>query len=40
LADIGYSNYLSIEMRPEAAGENLARVEKAVRFAQETFAIV
>ncbi len=34
LRDIGYDQYVSIEMRPAATGENLARVETAVRFAQ------
>jgi len=37
LREIGYDRYVSIEMRPAAAGENLARVEKAVRFAQEVY---
>lgn len=37
LNDIGYDGYVSIEMRPGAAGENVARVEKAVRFAQSVY---
>ncbi len=37
LKDIGYTGYVSIEMKPAAAGENVARVEKAVRFAQKVY---
>jgi D-psicose/D-tagatose/L-ribulose 3-epimerase len=37
LRDINYQNYVSIEMRPGEIGENVARVEKAVRFAQEIY---
>jgi D-psicose/D-tagatose/L-ribulose 3-epimerase len=37
LKEIGYDRFVSIEMRPGAAGENVARVEKAVRFAQEIY---
>lgn len=37
LREIGYSGYVSIEMRPAAVGENAARVEKAVRFAQSVY---
>ncbi len=36
LADIGYDRFVSIEMKPEAAG-NIERVEKAVRFARQVF---
>lgn len=37
LREIGYDRFVSIEMRPAAAGENAARVEKAVRFAQSVY---
>lgn len=37
LKGIGYDRFVSIEMRPGAAGENVARVEKAVRFAQSVY---
>jgi sugar phosphate isomerase/epimerase len=37
LHDIGYSKLVSIEMRPGDAGINVARVEKAIQFAQETY---
>lgn len=37
LRDIGYQNFVSIEMKPGVEGENVARVEKAVRFAQSTY---
>lgn len=36
LRDIGYSKFVSIEMRPMADG-NAARVEEAVRFAQSIY---
>ena len=36
LYDINYDRFVSIEMKPEATG-NETRVEKAVRFAQKTF---
>jgi sugar phosphate isomerase/epimerase len=40
LRDIGYDRFVSIEMRPGGEGDdNLARVEKAVRFAQETYGV-
>lgn len=37
LKDIGYDNFVSIEMKPGNPGENLNRVEKAVRFSQSVF---
>lgn len=37
LRSIGYDRFVSIEMRPAASGENAARVEKAVRFAQSVY---
>jgi D-psicose/D-tagatose/L-ribulose 3-epimerase len=37
LKDIKYSRFVSIEMRPDDSGQNVARVEKAVRFAQEIY---
>lgn len=38
LREIGYDRFVSIEMRPGGEGDdNLARVEKAVRFAQEVY---
>jgi D-psicose/D-tagatose/L-ribulose 3-epimerase len=37
LREIGYDGYVSIEMKPGDAGANLARVEKAVRFAQSVY---
>jgi D-psicose/D-tagatose/L-ribulose 3-epimerase len=37
LKEIGYDRFVSIEMRPAAIGENAARVEKAVRFAQNVY---
>jgi D-psicose/D-tagatose/L-ribulose 3-epimerase len=38
LRGVGYDRFVSIEMKPETAGSNAARVEKAVRFAQSTYA--
>jgi D-psicose/D-tagatose/L-ribulose 3-epimerase len=37
LKDIGYNRFVSIEMKPGDPGTNSARVEKAVRFAQQVF---
>ena len=38
LREIGYDRFVSIEMRPGGEGDdNLARVEKAVRFAQSVY---
>lgn len=37
LHKIGYSNLVSIEMRPGDAGTNVQRVEAAVQFAQATY---
>ncbi len=37
LKSIDYDRFVSIEMRPAASGENAARVEKAVRFAQSVY---
>ena len=37
LKEINYSNVVSIEMRPGEAGENVARVEEAVKFVQSVF---
>jgi D-psicose/D-tagatose/L-ribulose 3-epimerase len=37
LKKIDYSGYVSIEMRPGEVGENVRRVEKAVRFAQRVY---
>ncbi len=37
LKAIDYQGYVSIEMRPGEASENLARVEKAVRFARGVY---
>lgn len=38
LRAIGYSGLVSIEMRPGTSGQNLERVDKAVKFAQGVFA--
>ena len=35
----GYANIVSIEMRPGEAGTNVARVQKAVEFAQQTYGV-
>jgi sugar phosphate isomerase/epimerase len=37
LRDVSYDKVISIEMRPGGQGENVARVEEAVRFVQSTF---
>jgi D-psicose/D-tagatose/L-ribulose 3-epimerase len=37
LRAINYDGYVSIEMRPGAVGDNVSRVEKAVRFAQSIY---
>lgn len=37
LRSINYDKFVSIEMRPAVAGENVSRVEKAVLFAQQTY---
>jgi len=37
LRDIGYDNFVSIEMKPGENGTNAMRVEKAVRFAQSIY---
>lgn len=37
LRDIQYNKFISIEMRPAINGENVERVEKAVRFVQEVY---
>lgn len=37
LHTIGYDKYVSIEMRPSQDGDNLARVETAVKFAQSVY---
>jgi D-psicose/D-tagatose/L-ribulose 3-epimerase len=37
LRDISYKNFVSIEMKPGAVGENGVRVEKAVRFSQKIY---
>jgi D-psicose/D-tagatose/L-ribulose 3-epimerase len=39
LKDIDYQAFVSIEMKPGAVGENIARVEKAVRFSQQVFGV-
>lgn len=39
LRDINYDKVISIEMRPGEEGENVARVEEAVRFVQATFPV-
>jgi len=38
LRETGYDKFVSIEMRPGDEGTNLARVETAVRFAQDVYA--
>jgi D-psicose/D-tagatose/L-ribulose 3-epimerase len=38
LEGISYKGFVSIEMKPGAVGDNTARVEKAIRFAQSIFA--
>lgn len=37
LQAIGYDKFVSIEMRPGDSGENVARVERAVKFAQGVY---
>lgn len=37
LRSIKYDGYVSIEMKPEATGTNMARVQKAVQFTQQIF---
>lgn len=37
LRSIGYDKYVSIEMRPSQDGDNLTRVETAVKFAQSVY---
>ena len=37
LKDSSYDGFISIEMRPGEAGQNVARVEQAVRFAQSVY---
>lgn len=37
LKEIDYQGFVSIEMRPGTEGENVTRVEKAVKFAQEVY---
>lgn len=37
LKAINYDRFVSIEMKPSAAGTNAARVEKAMRFSQQVF---
>lgn len=37
LREIGYDKFVSIEMKPGEQGENLARVERAVRFVQQVY---
>lgn len=37
LRSIGYDKYVSIEMRPSPDGDNLERVETAVKFAQSVY---
>lgn len=37
LKDIDYQGFVSIEMRPEAAGANAERVKKAITFAQSVY---
>lgn len=37
LKDIGYDRFVSIEMRPGSLGENVQKVETAVRFAQSIY---
>lgn len=37
LRSINYDKFVSIEMRPASQGENVARVKKAVEFAQSTY---
>lgn len=39
LRDINYDKVISIEMRPGEEGENVARVEDAVRFVQANFPV-
>lgn len=39
LRDINYNKVISIEMRPGEEGENVARVEEAVRFVQSHFPV-
>lgn len=39
LQEIGFKNYVSIEMRPSEIGTNIARVEKAVKFAKATYSV-
>ncbi len=39
LRDINYNKVISIEMRPGESGENVTRVETAVRFVQSKFSI-
>lgn len=39
LKDINYDKVISIEMRPGDIGENVARVEAAVKFVQATFSV-
>lgn len=38
LQALGYDNYISIEMKPYEEGQNLARVETAVRLVQDVYA--
>jgi sugar phosphate isomerase/epimerase len=37
LKSIGYTGFVSIEMRPDEPGKNLERVRTAVTFAQQTY---
>ncbi len=37
LADINYKGFVSIEMRPAEAGQNVERVEKAVMYIREVY---
>lgn len=39
LRSIGYTGYVSIEMRPAETGTNRDRVERAVRFVQKTYGV-
>jgi D-psicose/D-tagatose/L-ribulose 3-epimerase len=39
LHEVGYDNFVSIEMKPGPAGENMARVETAVKFVQKIFGV-
>lgn len=39
LRDSGYEKIVSIEMRPGDAGTNIARVQKAVEFAKQTYGV-